>query len=132
MDATQSFQPVLEKLAAPLAKQADTLLDLREAVLSRGAPGRCVTCYFKLLAAEGARKDPPLLTPLRQWLEAHIEIVAQDDDAQELERSPLEIGEGESLDDFVRRLINRYFEDRLCTAERVRLNFAYRGEAMVG
>ncbi len=130
MNAKQSFQPVLEKLAAPLSKQADTLLDLREAVFARRAPGTCVSCYFQLLATEGAQRNPPLLTPLRQWLEAHIEIVAQDDDARELDRCPLAIGEEASLEDFARRLINCYFEDRVCKTDRVQLNFVYRDKAV--
>lgn len=126
MDTVESFQPVLAELAEPLAKQADTLLDLREAVLGRRAPGKCVTCYFKLLAIRSARGGSPRLTPLRRWIERHIEVVAQDDKARELERAPLAIGEGENLESFARRLMNQYFEDRGHLGGKVHLNFAYR------
>jgi hypothetical protein len=129
MDTHDSFSTVLASLARPLAKEADTLLDLREAVLGNRRAGRCVNCYFKLLGARARSGDPPALTPLRQWLEANIEIVARDAEEREIERTPLRIDEAESIEEFADRIFQFYRHDRVEIPELVQLDFAYRGSA---
>lgn len=79
---------VLSPLAREMSHRADEILDLREAALRRENPGRCVSCYFKLLAGEGNRC---VTTPLRLWLEQHMEVVACDPAQGELERLPLQL-----------------------------------------
>ncbi|MDP0498829.1 MAG: hypothetical protein Q7P63_01905 [Verrucomicrobiota bacterium JB022] len=71
----------LEQLESSLAAivranrmAADDALDFREAILHPQTPGKCVQCYFRLLAK--AKSNAPI-TPLRQWLEQRIRVTAE-------------------------------------------------------
>lgn len=89
---------------------ADALLDLRDAVLARRDAGDCLGCYFKILGYYGER-SPGRVTPLRQWLEAHLELVARVPGVGELERIPLRL-ESEDLEGFCVGMMNRIREER--------------------
>ena len=71
---------LLLPLAPVLAKQADAILDLRELLMSKGHPGKCVRCFFQLFTAASANRSAlPRLAPLIAWLEANLEISVRAD-----------------------------------------------------
>ncbi len=116
---------LLGDIAAPLAREADTLLDLREAATSASHPGRCVSCYFKLLAAS-PQQVSPRLTPLREWLESRIEITATGDEGLLLETLPLHL-DAPDLESCCRRVMDAIFEDRSYVhARTIGLQFRFR------
>ncbi|WP_221030727.1 hypothetical protein [Actomonas aquatica] len=111
MSPITEIDHLLIEIASPLAREADTILDLRAAASADPHPGRCVSCYFKLLAAAPADLTPRF-TPLRRWLEARIEITATDDQRQTLlEVLPLQLDDAD-LESCCRRAMNHIFEDR--------------------
>ena len=75
--SADDIDALLAPLAAPLRRSADHLLDLRSAARTGTTPGRCIRCYFELLAAAPSAVQPRL-TPLRAWLEARIEAATGD------------------------------------------------------
>ncbi len=89
---------------------ANDVLDLREAALERNDPGLCMQCYFKIYGAS-TRRDPEALKPLRDWLETHVEIVARDHYARELERLPLQL-ETDSLEAFCHEMMTEFRDNR--------------------
>jgi len=107
----QPIDHVLTPIAREMSHRADDILDLRDAAIRRDDPGRCLSCYFRLLA--GARSgDAETTTPLRKWLEQHLEIVAHDAGLQkELERLPLHL-ELDSIEGYCQRMMQAFREDR--------------------
>lgn len=102
---------VLSPIAREMSHRADAILDLREAAAQRNDPGRCISCYFKLLA--GARPDiKPVATPLRQWLEAHLEVVARAPNLQELERIPIRL-ETDGIEAYCQQIMEEFRYDRV-------------------
>jgi hypothetical protein len=101
---------VLSPIAREMRHRADAILDLREAAARRNDPGRCISCYFKLLA--GARPDiKPAATPLRRWLEAHLEVVARDPNLRELERIPIHL-ETDGMETYCQQIMDQFRYDR--------------------
>jgi len=104
----------IDQLLAPVAKSfkhaADDILDLREAVKTRSAPGDCVNCYFKIFDVAKA-KDPTPLQQLRRWLEQNLVVVARDGDARELERLPVSLHH-EDMESFCREVMNEFRDNR--------------------
>lgn len=125
---------VLSPVARELSDRADAILDLREAAARRNDPGRCIQCYFKLLA--GARPHvKPVATPLRQWLESHLEVVARDANARELERIPvrLETGESDGIEAYCESVMNCFRYDRgYQDLPMIELSFRFRESAAAG
>jgi hypothetical protein len=120
-----AFDPVLAHLAEPFCRQADTLLDLRACVLNSTHPGRCVACYFALQAA-AAERAIVRLCPLRNWLETHIEVVASDETARQLESFPLQLTETEDLETYCRRTMAEFHENRAYGTASINLAFRYK------
>ncbi|MCF3649298.1 hypothetical protein [Synoicihabitans lomoniglobus] len=118
---------LLIEIASPLSKEADTILDLRAAASAQPHPGRCVMCYFKLLAAAPS-VAVPRLTSLRRWLEARIEIAATRDSGDVLETMPLDLSTATDLESCCQRTINTILEDRdyRAGAPAVALQFRFR------
>lgn len=116
----------LAKLFASVAPKtsegADLVLDLRDLLLSRGHPGKCIKCFFGLL---GELDRPGSLAPLRLWLEERVEI-AVSAEGNLLETLPVDLGKGEDLDSFCNRLIGAIREDRAYTDRHIDLKFRYR------
>ncbi|NBB79759.1 MAG: hypothetical protein GVY36_09980 [Verrucomicrobia bacterium] len=107
---TNEIDTVLSPIAREMSHRADAILDLREAAARRSDPGRCISCYFKLLA--GTRADiKPIATPLRQWLEAHLEVVARDPNLQELERIPIRL-ETDGIEAYCQQVMEEFRYDR--------------------
>ncbi len=127
MSPITEIDHLLVEIASPLAREADTLLDLRDAAASPHAhPGRCVSCYFKLLAAAPAHLAPRL-TPLRRWLENRIEIAATDDHQALLEVLPLHLDNAADLESCCQRVMDLFFEDRSYRETReIGLSFRFR------
>lgn len=122
----QSFHEVLVPLGDVFRRQADAILDLREYVLSRQNPGRCVSCYFKLFrAARG--ETVARLAALRKWLEHNLIVVAKDEQDRLLERIPLHLEDGD-LESFCQRMSQEIIHDRAYPSKRIELCFAFKGE----
>jgi hypothetical protein len=131
-DAVADLDPLLAPLAAPLRRAADSLLELREAARSGETPGRCIRCYFQLLAA-ASRDVQPRLTPLRAWLENHIEAAASDADGRLLEVIPVRL-DADDLETCCRGIMREMHEDRAYDTPSIRLDFRYKssGSALAG
>ncbi len=128
MSPISNFDQLLAPIAQPLRAQADTLLDLRDAATEHPHPGRCISCYFRLLE-NAPEKATAQLTPLRRWLEEHVEIVALDGqhDDRELEVFPLELGGADNLEACCRGTIRTVLHDRAFTAtDRIAMQFRFR------
>jgi|SRR5690606_19444572 len=126
MSPINEIDQVLVEIASPLAREADTLLDLRSAASEAPHPGRCVSCYFKLLAA-ASDETASRLTPLRRWLEARIEIAATADSGDLLETLPLNLADTLDLESCCRRTMAQMFEDRSYEhVARLALQFRFR------
>ncbi|MFQ3270304.1 MAG: hypothetical protein ACI9A1_000618 [Lentimonas sp.] len=111
--SSSDFDKVLFPIARELSHCADEILDLREAALQRNDPGRCLSCYFKILG--GSRHTTAHLTnPLRQWLEQHLEVVACGPSLSELERLPIQLPPEASvgIEAFCRQIMTAFREDR--------------------
>ena len=122
--AAHELDALLAPLAQPLRRAADSLLDLREAVRAGATPGRCIRCYFSLLAAAPAAIQPRL-TPLRAWLERHIEAAACDAEGRLLETLPVVL-DAEDLENCCRRLMREMTENRAYPTPHITLGFRYR------
>ena len=124
-------QPTLEEidglllpLGPVLAREADAILDLRELLLKKGHPGKCVRCFFQLFTAAG--KDAmPRLAPLKAWMEANLEI-SVNADGRQLETLPVKLLQGEDLESFCLRSIKQVRFDRGYVARRVNMAFRYK------
>ncbi len=120
----QSIKSVLEPLCGAFAKEADAILDIRECLLLMERPGRCVDCYFRLLErAQG--EDGRELSGLRQCLESHMEVVAQDEEKRLLERLPLRL-EREDLQTYCEQMMEAFVKDRRYAAKRIELCFQFK------
>lgn len=122
--AVADLDPLLAPLVAPLRRAADSLLELREAARSGATPGRCIRCYFQLLAA-ASRDVQPRLTPLRAWLEKHIEAEACDADGQLLEVLPVRL-DADDLETCCRGIMREMHEDRAYDTPSILLGFRYK------
>lgn len=104
----------IDKLLAPIAQKmlnkSNDILDLREAVLVFQDPGLCLSCYFKLLE-NSKGSSIRATTPLKKWLESHLEVVAVDDKLNELERVPVQL-ETADFEQYCRGLISTFRNDR--------------------
>jgi hypothetical protein len=110
-----------------LAKEADTLLDLRELLMSNGHPGKCVRCFFQLFSAAGSEALPKL-APLRAWMEERLEISVRAD-GRDLETLPVTMRQGEDLEAFCLRSIRQVRLDRTYRVRRLDLSFRYKAAA---
>lgn len=124
------IDPLLAPLAAPLRRAADTLLDLRAAARQGTTPGRCIRCYFQLLAASPAA-DQARLTPLRAWLETHIEAAASDADGRLLETLPVDLAASPDLETCCRSLMDEMLQNRAYDTPRLTLAFRYKATRSV-
>ncbi|MCW1923490.1 hypothetical protein OKA05_13075 [Luteolibacter arcticus] len=123
----QEIDALLLPLAPSLAREADTILDLRELLMSKGHPGKCVRCFFRLFNAAGV-ESMPKLTPLRDFMERYLEIAVRAD-GSELETIPVRLRQGEDLEDFCLRSMKQVRLDRTYQAQRVNLAFRYKAAA---
>lgn len=80
-----SIEQALSPVTRILKHRANELLDLREAALARKDPGKCLHCYFQLRNSRHSKLDE-MMTPLKNWLENHLEIIAKGPESDELER----------------------------------------------
>jgi hypothetical protein len=120
----EEIDSLLLPLGPVLAREADTLLDLRELLIARGHPGKCVRCLFRLFSAAGVEAVPKL-APLRAWIEAALEITVRGD-GRELETLPVKLLPGEDLEAFCLRSIRKVRLDRSYRAQRLDLAFRYK------
>lgn len=110
--SASNIDEALTPLAQKMSHHANDILDLREAAISRDDPGRCLSCYFKLLSySQNTSHDT--ITPLRKWLEQHLEVVAidHDDGLKELERMPLHLN-ADRMESYCQQVITSFREDR--------------------
>ena len=127
---TEQFEnDILGPLSRSFYRQADELLDLREAALSKQHPGRCVSCYFKLFSsAEGPAVTK--LEALRRWLESNLIIEARDNQDQVLEKMPVCLDEEEDLEGYCTRLSMEVLNNRVYPTERVELRFNFKENSL--
>ncbi len=91
----------------------------------RSDPGECLQCYFKIFDVLEARDTGPLQR-LRRWLETHLEVVARDQHARELERLPVSLHQ-DDLESFCREMINEFRENRAYAGGIIELSLDFRG-----
>lgn len=115
---------LLASLVVPLRNAGDSLLDLREAARSGATAGRCIRCYFNLLAVAPSSAQPRL-TPLRVWLEARIEAAATDAEGRLLESIPVSL-DTQDLETCCRRLMREMTENRAYDTPHINLGFRYK------
>ncbi len=104
---------------------ADHLLDLRELLMNRGHPGKCVRCFFALL---GDLHAPGALRPLRHWLEENIEVTVSID-GRTVETLLFHLSPDDSLEGYCQRTIRTVREDRAYHQPTITLGFRYREPA---
>jgi hypothetical protein len=119
---------LLLPLAPVLAKEADAILDLRELLMSKGHPGKCVRCFFQLFTAAVGSAAMPQMAPLIAWLEANLEITVHAD-GKNLETLPVTLRGAEDLESFCLRSIDKIRFDRGYVARRLNLAFRYKAAA---
>lgn len=124
----EEIDSLLLPLAPVLAKQADAILDLRELLMSKGHPGKCVRCFFQLFRAANS-SAMPRLAPLIAWLEANLEISVRADGV-ELETLPVKLHGADDLESFCIRSIEQVRFDRGYVARRVDMAFRYKEVAV--
>ncbi|WP_035613293.1 hypothetical protein [Haloferula sp. BvORR071] len=132
MQLAHEIDGLLLPLAPVLAKEADAILDLRELLMSKGHPGKCVRCFFQLFTAAssiGNRSVLPHLAPLIAWMETNLEIGVRADGI-ELETMPVKLRANDDLESFCIRSIENVRFDRGFTARRVDLAFRYKNAEM--
>jgi len=133
MSPNFTFDQLLAPIVQPLRAQADTLLDLRDAATAHPHPGRCISCYFSLLESAPDQATPKL-TPLRRWLEQHVEIVAVDRQSQnrELEVFPLQLDGADNLEACCQGTIRTVLHDRAFTdTPQIAMQFRFRESVAV-
>lgn len=109
---TLEFDQILIPIAAEQSHRANEILELREAALRHHDPGRCISCYFKLLA--GSRSgSKQTTTPLRRWLEQHLVVVARNSASplQELERLPVQL-KTDDIEGYCQQVMDAFRYDR--------------------
>jgi hypothetical protein len=122
--AVNEIDGLLLPLAPVLAKEADAILDLRELLMSKGHPGKCVRCFFQLFTAAGSAAMPRM-APLVAWLEANLEIAVRAD-GKELETLPVKLRSSDDLESFCLRSIEKIRLDRDYPVRRLDLAFRYK------
>jgi hypothetical protein len=124
--AWDDIDALLFPLGPALSAEADTLLDLHELLTLRGHPGKCVRCFFHLFAAAGNSRSE--LTPLRNWIEQHLEISVRAE-GRDLEALPIKLRQEDDLEAFCLRSIRKIRMDRSYRAKRLELAFRYKKSA---
>lgn len=113
---------VLGPLCERFKDEADTILDLYAMTQEPGHPGRCVTCFYRLLGRAG-QHEAGALVPLREWIEDHIEIAIRTG-PEEAGSLPVKL-EAPGLEDFCDEVIRYVRSDPSIAAPEVELGFAY-------
>lgn len=119
----------IDELISPVAKLipfcADAVLDLREALLSKQHPGKCVSCFFRILAPACRIQRTNSVEPLKNWLEENLEIVVMDQSIIELERLSVNLLEND-LETFCQKVMEQIHFDRNYASRQISLHFAYK------
>ena len=118
---------VISGLCPLFSRYADEILDLRSSARQRVRPGLCVRCYFQLYAKANAVSET-VLSPLRNWLESNIEVVARDKKEQVIEKLPLTLDSAD-LQSYCPRLMDEFRENRAYSTEALSLEFCYKEAA---
>ena len=127
-------RPEIDQILVPIAQhlshRTNDILDLREAATQRNDPGHCVSCYFKLLGGSPSNAQRAT-TPLRLWLEKHLEVVARDPNQRELERIPVNL-QTTSIESYCDQVMRVFREDRVYhDIPTIRLSFQFKETASV-
>jgi hypothetical protein len=120
-----SVDQILGLLTKSFLRQADDLLDLYSAALTRSRPGHCVVCYFKL---HGVAELETLLYPLKTWIEANIEVVAKDAQDIILEQLPLKL-DASNLEAYCQDVIHEFRTNRVYPSPNLTLEFCFKEAA---
>ncbi|GHC50634.1 hypothetical protein [Roseibacillus persicicus] len=113
---------LLSQARPQTSEGADLLLDLRDLLLNDGHPGTCVQCFFSLL---GNLDRPGSLTPLRIWLEEHLEVAVRIN-GETRERFPVRFGKSRNLQDYCENTFEFIRSDRSYQEDKIHLSFQYR------
>jgi hypothetical protein len=123
----QRFDQILGRLSQRFFREADSILDLRGAALTRQHPGRCIQCYFKLYGIADPGSES-LLNPLKVWIESNIEVIAKDGREQILEQLPLRL-DAPDLEAYCQEVIHEFRTNRVYHAQNLTLEFGYKEAA---
>lgn len=123
----QRFDQILGRLSQRFFREADSILDLRGAALTRQHPGRCIQCYFKLYGIADPDSES-LLNPLKVWIESNIEVIAKDGREQILEQLPLRL-DAPDLEAYCQEVIHEFRTNRVYHAQNLTLEFRYKEAA---
>lgn len=116
---------LLGSLIPKTPEGADLVLDLRELLLSKGHPGKCVRCFFGLLGDLG---QPAALLPLRHWLEENLEVEVSAT-GQEIERMPVKLDQARSLEMFCHKAMETVQMDRAFSYPQITMSLRYKQSA---
>ncbi|MEM9227004.1 MAG: hypothetical protein AAGA45_03465 [Verrucomicrobiota bacterium] len=125
----QYERQVLVPLSQSFSRQADALLDLRDAAIKRHHPGRCVSCYFKLFSRADARGTIHLES-LRSWLESNLIIEARDDRNEVLETLPVCLDDEQDLEAYCTRMSHEVLTNRVYCSDKIELRFTFKEDAV--
>jgi hypothetical protein len=106
-----SIEQALSPVTRILKHRANELLDLREAALARKDPGKCLHCYFQLRNSRHSKLDE-VMTPLKTWLENHLEIIAKGPESDELERIAVNL-DWNDIDHYCENLVEDFRKNHL-------------------
>ena len=123
----QRFDQILGRLSQRFFREADSILDLGGAALTRQHPGRCIQCYFKLYGIADPDSES-LLNPLKVWIESNIEVIATDGREQILEQLPLRL-DAPDLEAYCQEVIHAFRTNRVHPAQNLTLEFRYKEAA---
>ena len=124
------FDQILVPIAQQLSHRANEILDLREAATQRNDPGHCVSCYFKLLGgSQGSTQQAT--TPLRLWLEKHLEVVARDPNQRELQRIPVDL-QSDSIGGYCDQVMRAFHENHVYhNIPAIKLSFQFKESSCI-
>ena len=74
---TKQVDDLIELVAKQVPFCADAILDLRPVLVSRQHPGKCVSCFFRILAPVSQIEKTNSIAPLKNWLGENLEGVCQ-------------------------------------------------------
>ncbi len=121
----------IENAIAPLATRyqfcANELLTIWEAAREREHPGKSIACFFKVMGIADRRKESDYVQPLKEWLETHVEIVAEDEEAHILERCAVQL-DSDDLETFCNGVMSSFHQDRSYETRQISLRFEYKAD----
>jgi hypothetical protein len=121
---------IITPISIALKGCANELLDIRDAATSLRQPGTCVACYYKVMGRARRSHRLDSLAALKQWIEAHVEVIAEAEANQVLERFPVALDNECDLESYCTTMMDKVQNDRNFEADIVHLRFEFIEKAL--